>query len=276
MLVGCFSPFYAYDFCVDGIYYNCNQFAQTATVTGSPSNNKYSGAVNIQSEVGYKGVVYTVTSIGYSAFKGCTGLIKVIIGNSVTSISSSAFDGCTGLTEITIPNSVTSIGSDAFKGCTGLTEVTIPNSVTSIGPWAFFHNNLQTIYVECTTPPHVDKVAFYECYYIGANDHRYYKWDINHITLHVPYGKKSEYSEKSPNYNNDLEPYKNYWFRFKNVIDDIGVDVNGTDIPSIDSPSTDDFTVYNIMGESIKVKHDEFKKLPKGIYIINGKKVLIR
>ena len=199
-----------------------------------------------------------------------------MIGNSVKSIGQQAFDGCTGLTEITIGNSVTSIGSSAFKGCTGLTEVTIPNSVTSIGPWAFFHNNLQTIYVECTTPPHVDKVAFYECYYIGANDHRYYKWDINHITLHVPYGKKSEYSEKSPNYNNDLEPYKNYWFRFKNVIDDIGVDVNGTDIPSIDSPSTDDFTVCNIMGESIKVKHDEFKKLPKGIYIINGKKVLIR
>lgn len=199
-----------------------------------------------------------------------------MIGNSVTSIGREAFSGCTGLTEITIGNSVTSIGSCAFSGCTGLTEITIPNSVTSIGYEAFFHNNLQTIYVECTTPPHVDKEAFYTCYYRDANNHGYYKWDINHITLHVPYGKKSKYSEKMPNYNNDVEPYKNYWFRFKNVIDDIGVDVNVTDIPSIDSPSTDDFTVYNIMGESIKVKHDEFKKLPKGIYIINGKKVLIR
>ena len=56
---------------------------------------------------------------------------------SVTSIGDSAFDGCSGLTSITIPDSVTSIGWLAFDGCSGLTSVTIPDSVTSIGDWAF-------------------------------------------------------------------------------------------------------------------------------------------
>ena len=78
-----------------------------------------------------------MTSIGSSAFSGCTGLTSVTIPGSVTSIGSSAFSGCTGLTSVTIPGSVTSIGSSAFSGCTGLTSVTIPNSVTSIGYEAF-------------------------------------------------------------------------------------------------------------------------------------------
>ena len=78
-----------------------------------------------------------LTSIGGSAFSGCSGLTSVTIGNSVTSIGESVFSGCSGLTSVTIPNSVTSIGNSAFSNCSGLTSVTIPNNVTSIGDWAF-------------------------------------------------------------------------------------------------------------------------------------------
>ena len=81
----------------------------------------------------------SVTSIDYSAFRGCTGLTSVTIGNSVTSIGGCAFYGCTGLTSVTIPDSVTSIGEWAFCECTGLTSVTIGNrsGSVSIGGCAF-------------------------------------------------------------------------------------------------------------------------------------------
>ena len=79
----------------------------------------------------------SVTSIGQYAFGDCTSLTSVTVRNGVTSIRRGAFSGCTGLKRITIPDSVTYIGDSAFSGCTGLTSITIPDSVTSIGEYAF-------------------------------------------------------------------------------------------------------------------------------------------
>ena len=45
------------------------------------------------------------------------------IPNSVTSIGYTAFHGCSSLTSVTIPNSVTSIGESAFYGCDKLVDV---------------------------------------------------------------------------------------------------------------------------------------------------------
>ena len=94
-------------------------------------------AVNIPEEVTYMGRTRKVTSIESSAFRDCSGLTSVNIGNSVTSIGSSAFRDCSSLTSVNIGNSVTSIGERAFYECRGLTSVTIGNSVTSIGEGAF-------------------------------------------------------------------------------------------------------------------------------------------
>lgn len=91
-----------------------------------------------------KGLAFTLLDDGtyeVSGIGSCTDT-EIIISSvyndkPVTSIGDSAFRGCSGLTSITIGNSVTSIGNEAFRGCSGLTSITIGNSVTSIGDYAF-------------------------------------------------------------------------------------------------------------------------------------------
>ena len=95
----------------------------------------------------------SVTSIGYSAFSGCTSLTSITIGNSVTNIGETAFYFCTSLTNVTMGNSVASIGATAFSCCTSLTRVAIPNSVTSIGYYAFVNcTSLTGVYFQGNAP----------------------------------------------------------------------------------------------------------------------------
>ena len=81
-----------------------------------------------------------VTSIGNSAFSGCSSLTSVTIPGSVTSIGSGAFFDCSGLTTVTIPNSVDNIGSSAFNRCTGLTSVEGPAVFFDVpeGNWPYY------------------------------------------------------------------------------------------------------------------------------------------
>ena len=95
------------------------------------------------------------------------------IPEGVTSIGISAFAGCSGLTSVTIPESVTSIGERAFYGCSGLTSVTIPEGVTSIGDYAFR---------ECTSLADVyygGSEAQWKTITIGN-----YDWSLKNATIH--------------------------------------------------------------------------------------------
>ena len=76
----------------------------------------------------------------YVEITGCDGyaegaieIPKEINGIAVTSIGYRAFEGCSGLTSIEIPAGVTEIGEYAFEWCRGLTSIEIPAGVTSIG-----------------------------------------------------------------------------------------------------------------------------------------------
>ena len=123
----------AYDFEVNGIYYNKSGTNATVTYQYYYSygygiytyTSDYTGSVTIPETVTYNGTTYPVTGIEDYAFYCCSGLTSIDIPNSVTSIGNSAFYNCSGLTSVTIPNSVTSIGNFAFSYCSGLTRITV-------------------------------------------------------------------------------------------------------------------------------------------------------
>ena len=132
----CSATASAYDFEVDGIYYNITSITDL-TVEVTNGDNEYSDKVIIPETVVYKSKVLKVTSISPYAFNGCNNLTSVVIGNNVTSIIDETFSQCSNLTSVVTGNSVTSIGESAFYKCSNLTNVVIGNSVTSIGDGAF-------------------------------------------------------------------------------------------------------------------------------------------
>lgn len=137
LLLVCFVatlPSWAEDYTEDGIIYDIYTSTKTATVKGL--EDKSATSAEIRSYVaGCK-----VTSIRFSAFRGCSALTSINIPSSVTSIGEGAFRDCSSLTSINIPSSVTSIGEYAFRGCSALKVVLLQSDRIEFGSDVFRRN----------------------------------------------------------------------------------------------------------------------------------------
>ena len=80
-----------------------------------------------------------VSSVGETAFSGCTEMTSVTLPKSVTTIREGAFAGCNKMTHVTLPADakLDTIGKDAFIRCTALTSISLPKSTTTIEDRAF-------------------------------------------------------------------------------------------------------------------------------------------
>lgn len=100
----------------------------------------------------------------------------------MTTIGESAFSGCTSLTSIDIPNSVTEIGVMAFEGCTNVVKVKIGAGITSIqSSYLLGSRYIKEIYCFATTPPNSFRSDFSN---IGKNEAK----------LYIPKGSYQAYS----------------------------------------------------------------------------------
>jgi len=79
--------------------------------------------------------ILSVTSIGGNAFKDCTGLASVTIGNSVNSIGDYAFSGCSQLTLVYFGVGVKTIGSSAFIDTANTTSLSAAYSIQGGGEY---------------------------------------------------------------------------------------------------------------------------------------------
>ena len=236
----------------------------------------------------------SVTEIGYYAFKDCRSLTSITIPNSVTEIGWNAFNGCSSLTSVTIPNSVTTIGGGAFEKCISLTSVTIPNSVTTIGGYAFSNCSSLTSVNIPNSVTIIGGEAFSGCTNLkkvnigkSVKDIGEYAFDyctsITQISSEAVVPPTCESGVFT-----DINKSKCKLIVPKNSLDAYKQAYQWEDFSLIEGSTTGiTNTVYNKAGLAdvytidgtkrlSKASTDEINALPKGVYIVNGKKIIIK
>ena len=154
---------------------------------------------------------------------------------------------------------VKEIAAGAFQNNIGLTAVSIPESIASIGEKAFAGcTSLQSITVYITKPINLS----------AANARRLTRTDGSSVfegvdketcILYVPEGSV------------DLYKAAPVWKEFKNILA-IGT---STGVKTILNADGKPFDIYDLNGRIVKAKTTSTYGLPKGVYIIDRKKVVV-
>ena len=197
--------------------------------------------------IGGKIVYNTSSEYGYSPFYRNASLQTVKISDAETTIYDNEFYGCTNLQNVSIGDNVKSIGKWAFSGCSSLKNFTFGRGLQSIGQEAFSDCiNITQISSEAVVPP--------TCGINALDDIN--KWNCK---LFVPKANINAYKQ--------APQWKEFFF------------IEGTTgITNTVYNKAGLADVYTIDGTRrlSKASTDEINALPKGVYIVNGKKIIIK
>lgn len=121
-----FSTYYTNYVSVTGYNGNADNVVIPKTYRGIPVKEIKDSAFSYQTRLKSITLPDSVTSIGNSAFYGCTGLTTVNWNaTECTSAGSSYLEGCSNLATVNIGDNVKFIPSYAFYGCSGLTRIIV-------------------------------------------------------------------------------------------------------------------------------------------------------
>ena len=167
--------------------------------------------------------------------------------------------------EIVIPNTisvdgtdytVTAIDNNAFKDNTVLTTVTIPETVSAIGDGAFAGcSSLSAIYAYATEPALLATAASKTR---ATASSVFEGVDKESCVLYVPKGCVEKYRAAEG------------WGEFVHIVEMEGTGINGL----INEGNV--FDVYDLSGRRVRTAVSSLDGLPKGIYIVKGKKMILR
>jgi hypothetical protein len=171
------------------------------------------------------------------------------------------------LGEVPEPIKVIAIGQSAFENNQNVKTIKIPGTVLVIEDYAFAYcSNLEAIYVYCIANPRYGPFTS-EIVVPNkgvrtrgeASEHAQKALeglDLDKITLYVPYGCKEVYEAADG------------WSLFRNI-----VEMEDTGISGVlnDNGSK---AVFDLQGRKVRSSCESLEGLPKGVYIINGRKVV--
>jgi len=182
-----------------------------------------------------------VETIGYHAFNDAEiGSLEFEEGSHLKEIEWEGFYNAKFKSPLVLPEGLESLGKMVIKDAT---DITIPASVTkmdNLNVWG----NLKHLHVSWPEPLKVEELLL---------DYS----NVKRATLHVPVGTKLLYTKAEG------------WKTFGNIVE--GND-DDTAIKTVNSGKHQADAIYTLDGRRVDVSNDSL--LPRGIYIIGGKKVI--
>ena len=133
----------------NGISYSIDEEKETAEAIGYDQSSSY---VTIPSTITVDGKVYSVVSIGKSAFDSSDKLLEVTIEDGVEEIKKYAFYYCRYLRKVKLPTTLKSVGLWAFWKSQSLSSIYIPASLTDLNAQAFNEGGMSAYEVSPDNP----------------------------------------------------------------------------------------------------------------------------
>lgn len=219
-------------------------------------------------------IPYSVSSIGFCAFRGnsylqsialnnisfiasqafidCSALQAIDIPNGICGIGGYTFDWCRDLARITIPNSVQYMGERVFAGCSSLSSIIIPDGVESIGYQAFSNcTNLSSVTCHATIPPYMGA-------YSEEHDFVFNGVETSLIPLYVPAASVERYRAAEQWKEFDVRPIQDTPTNIKNCIGE-NIQVAGKSVFCAEP-----FHIYDMQGREVTANNGNLQ----GMYII--------
>lgn len=189
-----------------------------------------------------------LNTVGKYAFTNCQNMATLDLPETITTLEEGTFFYCTSLDDFTLPENIKTIGNHAFANSTSLSAILIPASTTTIGNYAFQNcTGLKDVYAVATKP-------------IAISGGDYNPFPVKTSTLHVAYGSVDLYKKATG------------WKEFYNIEALKEGDPGYVDgIEEIETmPTGEPDCYYTLDGKKI-----DGQPTKRGVYILNGRKVLI-